>query len=324
MGLLNHLFGGKKGIARELILDTEKRIHLWQQHIADYPKREALAKHFSFANVDSALKNINTLEDVLAQLEELVSKDLVEIEEEERTDEEILADLVRLTSRESSHESEQWHASLVEEFDKPKIVLKILKKVHDVLVLELHTMRRIRQRRGNTKELLLFLFRLIFHQEAFLYNALNQKSVYEEVSKIVRAVLFEEKLKKEVQSDEDKFIRAMVEIMGNEESKHRYRKIGEEIFIELAELAGAPLSRDEDITDGLARMKSLMTDEELMAALIKQIEQLMMNEGGLFSIIRKLLPRSKYSDEKVLWVMKAFRKSYDLGHFIDLEGHFAT
>lgn len=327
MGLFNHLFGNMPSVAREVRLDSQKRLQLWQEHLANYSERERLSSSFSFRNVDAALQDFDGLIRVLGSIERLIDRDIIDIEGEEKTESEILADLTRLVG--NSNDYTQLHDSVLEKVNMQKVLLAIFQRIHDVLKAELHAIKLIRQKPGNVRELLLLLFQLVFQREAILYRRFNpetfrDKLLADKVGRVANAILLGQELKKEVRSNEEKFISAMVKIMGNVESKHRYRRIGEEIFIELAELAGAPLSRDEEITEGLARMENLTKDEELTASVIKRIEQLMMNESGLFSIVRKLLPWSKYGDEKVLWVMKAFRKSYDLGHFIDLEGHLAT
>ena len=310
MGLLNHLFGGKKGLSKEVAYDEQKRFTLWQQHLADYPKREALAKFFNFANVNNAVANWVALDAVLQQIAGLISRDLVEISDEEKADAEILADLASLTKGERSGDSHAWHSKLAESYKKQEIVLKIMRRIHDVLVLELETIRRIRQRPANATELLGYLFRLIFHQETYLYRALSaegyfDKSVAEQVNKITQNILLEHELEKEVVTDEMKFIQRMVKIMGNTESSHNYRKLGEDIYLELAERAGAPMARGQDLTVGIQRLERLLQDNNIMFAIVKA-------------------RRPRYSDNQVRWTVQAFRKAYDLNHFEELENEFAT
>jgi len=81
------------------------------------------------------------------------------------------------------------------------------------------------------------------------------------------------------------------------------RKLGENIYLDLAEMAGAPVTGD--ITEGIERLEELMKDDKIM-----------------YKIIRKLRP--KYDSDKINSVILAFRKAYDLGHFQELEAIFAT
>src|SRR3989338_4220253 len=96
MGLLNHLFGNKKSIAKELVMDDNKRMNLWRKHISNYYKREALCKHFSFGNIDAALNNFEATRKVLTQIESLIPSELINIRDEDKEDKEILTDLERL------------------------------------------------------------------------------------------------------------------------------------------------------------------------------------------------------------------------------------
>ncbi|MBI3036969.1 hypothetical protein HYY73_04450 [Candidatus Woesearchaeota archaeon] len=310
MGLFNNLFGGKKGVATELAFDEQKRLQLWEQHVADYPKREQLVKFFSFANVDKALADLPALDAVLEQIEGLISTDLVEIGEEKKADDEILRDLERLASRESLGKSESLRHKIGSAISRQNAVLTTLKTLHNVLETELHAIRLIRNRPDNMKEILLNLFRIIFHHEAYLYMNLSAEHYYDksfgpELNRIVRAILLEEELKKVVESDEDKFVRSMVRIFGREDSEHHYRKLGEAIYSKLAEIAGAPMPRDSDLSIGIKRLERLMRSDRVMFEVIKH-------------------ERPKYSDEKIRWVRRAFREAYDLGHFMGLEAEFAT
>ena len=69
MGLLNHLFGGKKGIAKELVMDDKKRLTLWKQHLSNYYKREQLCKNFNFKNIDKALQDFDATDRILSHIE---------------------------------------------------------------------------------------------------------------------------------------------------------------------------------------------------------------------------------------------------------------
>ncbi len=308
MGLLNHLFGNMPSVAREVSLDSQKRLQLWQEHLKNYSERERLSSSFSFKNVDAALQNFDVLIQVLGEIERLIDRDIIDIEGEEKTESEILADLKRLVGHSRGYE--QLHDSVFEEEGTQKTLLIIFQRIHDVLKAELHAIKLIRQKPGNVRELLLLLFQLVFQREAILYKGFNpasfrDKLLADKVGRIASAILLEQELKEEVQSDEEKFVSSMVRIMGNEESSHYHRKLAEAIYYELAERAGAPLLRGEDITEGVKRLEQLMQDDALMFAIIKA-------------------KRPRYSDLQVQWVMKAFRKSYDLGHFETLSEEFAT
>ena len=79
MGLLNHLFGSEKNVAKELVMDDTKRMALWNEHLENYELRENLSRHFNFRNVDKALQDFEATDEVLKQIEALISSELVEI-----------------------------------------------------------------------------------------------------------------------------------------------------------------------------------------------------------------------------------------------------
>ncbi len=309
MGLLNHLFGSKKGIAKELAMDDNKRMALWNEHLANYKLREELSKHFNFGNVDKALQDFKTTEIVLRQIEALISPELVNIADEEKTDEEILADLIRLKS---NSEIEKLADTVVSMQQKQSALLKLFHEILNVLRAELHLIRLIRKKPSNSRDLLIRLFEIIFHQEARLYKVFREQYFFEEnkhihanIMRITRAIILEEEVKEEMETDEEKFAREMVKQMAPDESKRRYRKLGEDIFFMLAEMAGAPMPRGEDITEGIKRMEGFMKNDEIMHEIVKKL-------------------RPKYDDTKLKGVILAFRQAYNLGHFEELESEFVT
>jgi hypothetical protein len=83
MGILNHLFGGRKGLAKELV-EKEKRIEVLKRHSDIFPQKEEKAKYFSFKNIDNALKNPDELLKVLQETEGMTEKELIDIEGEEK------------------------------------------------------------------------------------------------------------------------------------------------------------------------------------------------------------------------------------------------
>src|SRR3989344_4752935 len=93
MGLLNHLFGGKKGIARELIMDEKKRLAVWQKHHDDFPRKKELCKNFNTKNGPETIKDWPKTLGILAEIESQISSELIEVSIEQRLDAEVEADL---------------------------------------------------------------------------------------------------------------------------------------------------------------------------------------------------------------------------------------
>lgn len=309
MGLLNHLFGSKKDTAKKLVMDDNERMALWNEHLMNYELRGKLSRHFNFGNVDTAVQDFEATDKILREIEALISPELVNMANEEKTDEEILADLKRLKSMQ---EIEVLSDAVVSVKQKQSDLLKLFHEIFNVLKTEIHLIRLIRKKPSNLRDLLLRLFEIIFHQEARLYKVFREqyffeenKHIHQKIVRISRAIILEEEVKEEMENDEEKFAREMVKQMAPGESRRRYRKLGEDIFLKLAEMAGAPIPRGEDITEGIGRMKGFMKNDEIM-----------------YNIVKKLRP--KYDDTRIRGVILAFREAYNLGHFEELESEFAT
>ncbi|HIH43186.1 TPA: hypothetical protein HA246_06090, partial [Candidatus Woesearchaeota archaeon] len=228
---------------------------------------------------------------------------------EEKTDEEILADLRRLKSRD---EIEALSDAVLSVKQKQSALLKLLHEIYNVLKAELHLIRFVRKKTTDSRDLLLRLFEIIFNQEAKLYKVFREqyffaenKHIHANIVRITRAIILEEEVKEEMETDEEKFAREIVKQMSSDESKRRYRKLGEDIFLALAGIAGAPMPTGEDITKGIERMKGFMKNDNIMHKIVKKL-------------------RPKYDDFKIRGVILAFRNAYNLGHFEELESEFAT
>jgi len=310
MGLLDFIFGDKQDITKKLFIDKNKRLSLWNMHLVDFTKREELSKHFNSKNVDQAIENWEDTLKVLKQIGSLVSSDLINIHDEEKLEKEIAKLLKKLRS---FGKIEQLTDTLVHEKRKQATILAVFQEIHDTLKTELLLLKIIEQKPANVKDLLLQLFRLIFFHEAMLYKPFIQenyrteknKPVHAEITKLATMVLLQKKLKEEIETDEEKFVKQMVKQMGDEEPKRRHRALAEGIYWELSVLAGAPMPSSNDLTKGIQKMEKLMTNDALM-----------------YKIVKKLRPR--YDNTKIRTVIIAFRKTYDLGHFLELEAWFAT
>ncbi len=309
MGLLNHLFGSKIRIAKELVMDDNKRMALWDKHLANYVLREKLATQFNYSTVDAAVKNFDATKSILDRIANLISPELVNISGEEKTDNEILEDLERLKNM---REIEGIYTDIVLVQQKQAPLRTLFREILTVLKAELHLIKLIGKKPSNVRELLLRLFTIIFHNEAQLYKIFREQYFSEEhkhvhpiIARIARAIILEEKIKEERETDVEKFARQMVTQMAPGESMRAYRKLGEGIFYELARLAGAPMVRGEDIIAGIVRMEGHIRNDELMYRLVKRL-------------------RPKYTDVKIRSVVLAFRRAYSLGHFDGLSAEFAT
>jgi hypothetical protein len=121
---------------------------------------------------------------------------------------------------------------------------------------------------------------------------------------LVTDVILSDRLSKEMKKVKKKFNRAAVKVLP-EETKASFKNIANEIFLELVEMAGAPLAKQEDITEALKKLEKFLDNKKIME-----------------KIVNKLRP--KYDEEQVKVIILAFRRAYKSGKFIGPEDEFAT
>lgn len=308
MGLFNRLFGSPGNIAKELNFDEETRIKLWERHLEDYKKEEQLAKFFSPGNINNATNNLDELDRKLGEIEKLTNKDLINIENEEKLGDEILADLHTLRSIESGASITNLNLKIINESRKQEKIRILLAKIHDALKLKLHIIHKIRQRTPNIQILLQGLFDLIFNIQSKLYSIFMESSYfahnleqYETIKKITRAIILEQEFNEELINATTDFIKLAIKKM-DPESSSSLRNLGERIFKELLNIARSKMSKDYDIAD-----------------LILEVERIMQDDLLLHQVVLKTKGRVKLTDEQVNLVGKAFKEAYTMKHFQDLE-----
>lgn len=311
MGMFNHLFGSKSDLAREIQFDAVRRMTFWQEHLDNFPEREELAKFFSFNNVDNAIAHPQELDKVLARMESLISRDLITIGDEEKTEEEITKDIERIFPGSSEDPID-----LVSIVQKRNSMFKTLRRLHDILMVELHAMRTIRKtiREGGilNRDFLLKIFRLIFHDEANINNnfiaedSQEDMATLDELNRLTRFVILEEKVTEDMQTAEEAFVRMAVPHMADG-SKHKFRRLAESIYEDLLEMVGAPFRDADDIEEGVKQLELKIQDDKLLRELIIKNRR-----------------KQKFTDEEILWMVKAFQKAFEHGHFEELNAGFGT
>ncbi len=317
-----HLMGGGEGIAKDLTLNRKRLLDLWKEHLQNFTHREDLARLFKPGNLNVpkvvySPRFWRDLQPVLDKIEALISRDFITIRDEEKSEEEILSDLKRLTSKESRAEIVDLTDSIVHEFNKHQQLRKLFKKVHDILNAELHVIPLIREKPKNFPDLLKGLFQLIFQEEPRLYRIFKEedfvfdKPAFFEIERIATAVFLGEELKEELVTAEDAFAKLAVRIMEDPDSEHEYRELGEKIYIGLAKLI-PPFARiliRGDITEWEERIRELILNDGVMT---KVTESVLQNKN------------KTYDTAHVKGLIRAFRKSYGLEHFRELEEYIAN
>lgn len=311
MALLNHLFRSRRDIGRELGFDNQKRLSLWLEHVKNYEERETLARRFNFANIDSFLQNPAVFAETIQKLKQLISEEFVHINDEERTDDEIRSDLQvfgnlspdlkRFLGEREFNKPVELNRRINEDEKFVEPIQELFRRIYDVLKLELHTIRLIEKKPHDVKGLLLRLFGLIFHYESNLYKLLvgteSQNTAFSaEIFRVIRGILLGEELAERVKSAEDEFVFQMVKALGDDDSKHRYRKLAESVFVELMESYEGNVKELGESKQALEHVKSRLYNDAEITAVIA-------------AVIRR--QRLRYALQQIPWIIRALRQSFE-------------
>ncbi len=300
MGLLHYLFGDKRKYAVQIQVAAERRLMLWQEHLARFARKSELVKNFNYANVKDHNNYPAIIKHVLPELKSLISQELLEHPQEEKEEHVLIAQLEELIHRDKLLVLVR---DLAEEKQKQKIVLSLLQQLYCVLIAELHLIDRIIKNYKDdhsVEKLLIHLFEIIFYNEQRLTKALSGQSFFQEsvqthVRGLVKAILLEEQFHEAVETAEETFAQKVVALL-HEGSKSDYRKLAELIYEDLADQTGAPFSKFEEVDLALTK-----------------IDQMASNESILTTIIKRLRPR--YNPSKIKSIVIAFQKAHRDGHF---------
>ena len=280
MSLLNPFT--KKNIGKEIHLDVEKRIKIWEEYLNSYIKKYKLAK--------GLLNSTNPIE-LVQEIETFIPRELVDIERERKNEKELLRDLIKITSNTWSNQVHDLKGVIKEEKDSRSII-EILKRLSELLKIQLHTIEKIKQKPENIKNYLDHLYKLIVTVE-FNLNSLFRDMLEREELKDIRELVYKiirgERIAQEIESEEQKLYKVFRRIMG-EESSHDLRQLAHIIYEELLNMVDFA----NDMSAG------------------QKLHRLVNNDEVLINIIRKYHPR--YSEKKIKAIVRAFRYVFEHGH----------
>lgn len=357
MGILNHLFGGRRGLAKELI-SKEKRMEIFKnRYLHTIPKKIERAKYFSFRNIDNALKNPAELRKVLQKIEGMTVHEIIDIEGEEKSDSEIINDLKRLGSTESNDETISLLKSIGQGEDVQKNILMIFRKLHQVLTTELHVIKLLKTKvqyiekahrdiRCSVAEFSNLIADLVRSGAQLVWNRKRKdfKIVQDLVKTLIDTKLLLLDLFRLIFYQEDYLSKAfMPDSFFDKEIPLKVDNIARAVLLE-EELKEEVLTANEKF---IRSMKRIMWNEGsthhyrklaeyIYSDLIEQagapfgnydeaekglknVEKMVRDDTLLLRIIKK--NRTKYGDKKLRLVMEAFRRAYkevDFAGSVDL------
>ena len=221
---------------------------------------------------------------------------MVNIGDETKTENEILGD-IDVLQNEWKKPGKKFSLSSTSIVERHQAVKYMLNRLYRILMVELHALRHLKTK--PTRELLLKLFKILFHDEDFInceYRRIDTK-VLKDLNNLTRAVLLEEKVTEEMQSAEDTFVKNAVKHM-RMDSKHAYRRLAERVQDDILEIAGVPFRDQDDWERGFPILERSLEDR-----------------GSLRKLIIKNKGRIKLTDEKVEWLVSAFIEAYNDDNF---------
>lgn len=351
MGLLNRLFKSERRLIKEIIFDEEKIVNTWRLHLASYEERDDISKFFKINKLDEAINDLDALSDVLDKIKNTLNADLIDIEGEERLEQEVVKDMESFLSFDERLKSNLLVQKIKSEKDiDKKTVNDLLKKVYQILNNELHAIKIIKEKISLLKEirgkkfledrelkqkeelpnevkiLLRNLFLLICHLEPSIYPALSQKCFdkkhFGEVDRAIRAVFFDKEFKKKKIDADEFFIDALKKLFAksNKVDIGFWSRLPEYIFDELLEQIneGAPFGEDFDTLFPIFEEK--IYDDSVLDQIIGKF-----SEGKTREFVMKQHPEWTVIEQMdavrqiIRDIREAFKKAYSEGHFEDLE-----
>jgi len=134
MGLLNRFFRSTEETAKQLVEDDSAMIKIWQEYRASTKEKGELI---------DALQSGQNLQNILQRLKSIVSSEFVKISEEEKTEEELLANLTAVEHEKNVKRVQKLQYCFCNAETKYKYVYFLLEELLNVLKQELHLVEHL-------------------------------------------------------------------------------------------------------------------------------------------------------------------------------------
>lgn len=294
MGLLNRFFKNRKDVAKEILKDFEFCKSIWASYIANYiNKVESVRKLLVSAGSAGKvlIKDQDQILKIIQDIENSIPRDLVNIQGEEKKEQEILKNVKKLTSNAGGRAVYSLREQIIDEEKTITATYGILEKLAENLRAQLHVIKLIKQNPTN-EELLWSLYDLVNTQEwAFIsfFNGKIRNIKDRERLELIINVLRGEQIAKEVETEKEKLVK-------------KYREIIMDVHSEREnEIRGLALSVYEELKKEVDYYNNPDPEEKIRA--------LVYDDVRLTEKIKEF--KSKYPKEKLKAFIKAFRYAYE-------------
>lgn len=164
MGLLNHLFGSKESIAREIEADEEAIIKHWKHYLSTIPKKKEIIEKLKF---DSNFQ-IN-----LQELKKLLDLELIDSSAEEKEESELISDLEAIEHSQKIKRLHKLEQCLGYAETKFEYVYRLLHQLHSILKSQMHLIMKLQTGSKDTEKLISHL-KSQFELESELLNKIEK------------------------------------------------------------------------------------------------------------------------------------------------------
>lgn len=202
MGILNKLFGKKEKGEKAVLEDLKKAKQIWEAYIVSFERKKDIVEGWNpELNQELDLRDRDYVKEGLKKLkhiEPLIFEELVDLKGEIKTQNEVIKDLERLSSREEvekiRYKLRGFSSGDIEEAS----VNELMERLYEILITELHTIVMMKQN-PETITAHWSNFRSLVSETEFKlligFNTWLKSETTDKVKKIIYKILLEKPLK---------------------------------------------------------------------------------------------------------------------------------
>ena len=164
MGLLNHLFGSKESIAKEIEADEEAIVKHWKHYLSTIPRKKDIIEKLRF---DGDFQNI------LRELKKLLDLELIDISDEEKEESELISDLEAIEHSQKVKRVHKLEQCLGYAETKYEYVYSLLHQLHSILRSQMHLVVKL-QAGSKDSERLIAHIKSQFELESEILNKIEK------------------------------------------------------------------------------------------------------------------------------------------------------
>ena len=219
MGILNRLFGSGESVAKEIEHDDAEIIRLWEEYLKTISRKREIITSLPSQNA------------VLEELKKLLETELREIEEEEKDEAELLADLGVMSHSDKIKKVHRLEQCLRYPATRHEFVHGLLSHIHSILKVEMHLVRILLKGPKDAAKVIEHLKQQFHLEQEVLAKIGDLKTFHAMFLALVKG----QHIIRQMDAKEKKLLRKMQEmfdkarhedsVLSDEESREMYKKV---------------------------------------------------------------------------------------------------